>query len=629
MLALVLRGFVQRKLRVLLTGIAIALGVALMAGTYILTDTINHSFSGIFHTADESKSVIVTPTQNLGKGIRAQISPIDEAMLARVRSTPGVAQAAGTIFAPGTLLNLDRKHLSGGQAPAFIASEVPERFESFKPVSGRRPQSEDEVAIDQATAERSSLKLGQKVIVAGAEATGRYTIVGIVKFAGGESFGGASVALLMPAQAQRLAGESGRYDQLDVAAASGVSPSELRARIRAVLPRTVAVRTGAEQAVTDTSNLESDLGFLRKFLLVFSYVALVVGAFIIFNTFSITIAQRTREFGLLRTLGASRAQIMRSVVEEGLLLGVLGAVLGLLGGIGLAPALDGLFKAFGADLPDNGTVLETRTIVVSLLVGVGVTVLAGLPSALRATRVPPLAAMREGVQIPPRPLPTRRALIIRFALYLVVVVGAGLISGGVAVVALVILGTRVLRLGVRLKRGGERPARHYRVVPALAGGLGWLISWRGITARLARENSIRQPGRTLITAAALTVGLALVTFVAVLAAGTKATINQTETRSFAGNLIVESSQSGSEEVGIPAAVAPALRKVSGVAGVTPIAFTVGRMHGSSSNVSITAVEPSSFQRAYRVEWKQGSAASLLGIGETGTILSKAMPAPTI
>jgi putative ABC transport system permease protein len=475
MLALVLRGFVQRKLRVLLTGIAIALGVALMAGTYILTDTINHSFSGIFHTADESKSVIVTPTQNLGKGIRAQISPIDDAMLTRVRSTPGVSQAAGTIFAPGTLLNLDRKHLSGGQAPAFIASKVPARFESFKPISGRDPQSEDEVAIDQATAERSSLKLGQKVIVAGAEATGRYTIVGILKFAGGESFGGASVALLTPAQAQRLAGESGRYDQIDVAATSGVTPGELRARIRAALPHTVAVRTGAEQATTDTSNLESDLGFLRTFLLVFSYVALVVGAFIIFNTFSITIAQRTREFGLLRTLGASRAQIMRSVVEEGLLLGVLGAVLGLLGGIGLAPALDGLFKAFGADLPDNGTVLETRTIVVSLLVGVGVTVLAGLPSALRATRVPPLAAMREGVQIPPRKL-SESVVLRRLGIVAVVFVALGLLLGAaIAPVLFVVFAIYATVLLVRLARGGVG-THHYRVVPALAGGLGWLIS---------------------------------------------------------------------------------------------------------------------------------------------------------
>ena len=181
------------------------------------------------------------------------------------------------------------------------------------------------------------------------------------------------------------------------------------------------VRTGTEKASKETANLEENLSFMRTFLLVFAYVSLFVGAFIIFNTFSITVAQRTREFGLLRTLGASRAQVLRSVIFEGVLLGVLGSLLGLLGGILLAPALDQLFKAFGADLPDSGTVLETRTIVVSLLVGMTVTVLSGLVPAVRATRIPPLAAMREGVGIPPRPLPTRRQLIARFAAALVIV----------------------------------------------------------------------------------------------------------------------------------------------------------------------------------------------------------------
>ncbi len=254
----------------------------------------------------------------------------------------------------------------------------------------------------------------------------------------------------------------------------------------------------------------------------------MVGAFIIFNTFSITVAQRTREFGLLRTLGGSRAQIMRAVVYEGFLLGTVGAVLGLFGGLLLAPALDQLFKAFGADLPDSGTVLETRTIVVSLAVGIGVTVLAGLAPAIRATRVPPLAAMREGIGIPPRPLPTKRQLIARFLIGIVVVLVIAAVTGGRALgfVLLVAWSLRAVRLGVRLRRGGERPARHYRIVPALARAIGSLIAWRGITARLARENSIRQPGRTLTTAAALTVGLALVTLVAVLADGTKATIDQ-------------------------------------------------------------------------------------------------------
>ncbi len=616
---LVLRGFLQRKLRVVLTAIAIALGVALMAGTYILTDTINQSFAGIFKTAAKGDSVVVSPTETLGREKSAEESPITDAMLKQVRGVPGVAEAAGGIFTPGTFLDLERKRLTSGGAPAFIAGELPKRFESFAPIEGRFPAGAREVAIDEATASRHGLKVGQQMIVAGAAPARRYTIVGILKFGGGQSFGGAGTAVLTPGEAQRAAGETGRYDQIDVAASPGVTPAQLRARVRAALPRSVDVRTGEQQAAKNTSDLESNLSFLRTFLLVFAYVALVVGAFIIFNTFSITVAQRTREFGLLRTMGATRRQIMQAVIGEGLLLGVVGAVLGLFAGIGLAPALDQLFKLFGADLPDSGTVLETRTIVVSLLVGIVVTVLAGLPPALRATRVPPLAAMREGVAIPPREV-TRRRMIIGFVVYLLFIAILAIVDGRLAVTVLIVaLVLRGGRLVARL-RGAGKP-RRYRVVPALARVIGLLVAWRGITGRLARENSMRQPGRTMVTAAALTVGLALVAFVAVLADGFKATIDQSVSRSFAGNLIVENSQSGNEQP-IPAGVAGAVAKVPGVSTVTPVAFTLGRVHGIKSNAKITAIEPSTFERVYRVKWDKGSPSTLLGLGTTGTVVTK-------
>jgi putative ABC transport system permease protein len=619
MLALVLRGFLQRKLRVLLTAIAIALGVALMAGTYILTDTINNSFAGIFQTAEKGTDVVITPTQSLGNNVSSEVPPITEAMLARVRAVPGVGKADGGIFTPGTFLSTSGKRLTSKNAPAFVASEEPEPFKAFTPVQGRFARNADEVALDEATAERENLKVGERMQIASLAPVKRYTIVGIVKFAGSQSFGGAGIAILTLPEAQRITGEQGHFDQIKVAAASGIAAATLRQRIRAVLPRTVTVRTGQQQAAKETSDLEENLGFLRTFLLIFAYVALFVGAFIIFNTFSITVAQRTREFGLLRTLGASRQQILKAVVFEGVLLGLTGSVLGLLGGIGLAPALDQLFKAFGADLPDSGTVLETRTIVVSLLAGTIVTLLAGMMPALRATRVPPVAALREGVEIPPRKL-TEAVVLVRAGIVAVVFVALGLLLGkSVAPVLFVVFAIYVTVQLVRLARGG--PPRRYRVVPALARVVGVLVSWRGITGRLARENAIRQPGRTMVTAAALTVGLALVTFVAVLADGTKASIDRAESRSFAGDLIVENSQRGGQQ-GIPAIVAPALRQVRGVAGVTAVAFTVGRLHGSSENASITAVEPDTFERAYRIEWKQGSAATLLGLGETGAVVTK-------
>jgi putative ABC transport system permease protein len=620
MLALVLRGFLQRKLRVLLTAVAIALGVALMAGTYILTDTINNSFAGIFKTANAGNDVVVTPTQKLGSRVRTQVSPITDSMLARVRRVPGVAEAAGGIFSLGTLLDAGGKRLTNGGAPAFVAAEAPKRFETFTPIAGRFPTGPREVATDQATAERAKLRLGEQMRVAGSTPARSYTIVGIVKFAGSQSFGGTAAAIMTLMEAQRVVGKRGRFDQLNVAARPGVTPTELRDRIRAILPSTVAVRTGAQEAAKDTSDLESNLGFLRTFLLIFAYVSLFVGAFIIFNTFSITVAQRTREFGLLRTLGASRRQILRSVVFEGLLLGVGGSLLGLLGGLALAPALDQLFKSFGADLPDSGTVLQTRTIVVSLLVGTSVTLLAGTMPALRATRVPPIAALREGVEIPPRKPITHGRYAVPILLVLILarlVLGIAQGDSFATIAILVVLGFAFMYVRLRQRARGRR----YRVVPALARAIGVLVSWRGITGRLARENAIRHPGRTMVTAAALTVGLALVTFVAVLADGTKASIDKAVSHSFAGDLIVENSQAGNEQ-GIPALLAPALRRVPGVASATPIAFTVARPRGSSSNVSVTAVDPNTFEQVYRIEWKTGSPSTLAGLGGSGTILTK-------
>jgi putative ABC transport system permease protein len=312
--------------------------------------------------------------------------------------------------------------------------------------------------------------------------------------------------------------------------------------------------------------------------------------------------------------------VLGSVIGEGLLLGVFGAVLGLLGGLALAPALDQLFKAFGADLPDSGTVVQTRTIVVSLLVGTVVTVLAGLPPALRATRVPPLAAMREGVEIPPRQAITRGRYAVPILLALIairLIVAIAGHEGTGTIVLIAAIGVFVAAIRMRQRARG----RKYRVVPFLARALGALVAWRGVTGRLARENSMRQPGRTMVTAAALLIGIALVAFIATLADGFKATIDRSVDRSFAGNLIVENSRAGNEQ-GIPAAVAPAVAKVPGVASVTPLAFTLGRVRGIKQNAQITALDPTSFERVYRIEWDKGGPGTLLRLGTTGTVVNK-------
>jgi putative ABC transport system permease protein len=621
MTAVVIRGFFSRRLRAFLTGIAVALGVALMSGTYILTDTIDHSFSTIFATGAQNRAVVVVPHQGLGANAAVQSATIGQATLERVRRVPGVAVAAGEVFAIATLFNGQGKRLNTS-APSFAASLLPPRFEDFSAVQGHLPTNAGSVAIDEATAQRESLKLGQRLRVAGATAAASYRIVGILRFAGSTSFGGAGVALVTVPQAQLIAGEPNAYDDLVIAARAGVSPATLRARIRAVLPRTLDVRTGLEEAAQQTSDLESQLGFLRTFLLIFAYVALFVGAFIIFNTFSITVAQRTREFGLLRTLGATRGQVVRSVVAEGVMLGLGGSVVGLLAGFGLAPALDELFKAFGADLPDSGTVVELRTVWVSLLAGTAVTVVAGLLPALRAARVTPIAAMREGVALERAPRSPRRRAIVLVVIVLYVLIRLVLLaSGGAGIATIVILAAIILAVRVPASRARIKRAWN-RMVVALAHLLARPFAWRGITGRLARDNTVRHPGRTAVTAAALMIGLALVSLISILAAGTKASINNAIDASFAGNLIIQNSANANSSAGIPTGIPAALRSVPGVAQVTAIAFTEGRVNHLKGNQTITALDPASFARVYRIDWDAGSDATLASLGTTGTVLTK-------
>jgi putative ABC transport system permease protein len=616
----VVRGFFSRRLRAVLTGIAVALGVALMSGTYILTDTINQSFSSIFSTSNANRDVVIVPHEALGSNAAVEMQTIPTATLARVQRVPGVAVAAGEVFSQATLLGEGGNRLNT-KAPSFVASRLPPRFENFSAVAGTLPDSGTTVGIDQATAQRYGLRPGQRLRVAGAVAAATYRISGILKFAGSASFGGAGVALLTLPQAQRIAGERDGFDTIVVAATPPVSPATLRARIRAVLPATLDVNTGAQEAATQTSDLESRLGFLRTFLLIFAYVSLFVGAFIIFNTFSITVAQRTREFGLLRTLGATRGQILGSVVAEGVMLGLGGALVGLLAGIGVAPALDDLFKAFGADLPDSGTVLEFRTIWVSLLAGTAVTVVAGLLPAIRASRVTPIAALREGVGLERSGRRRRGRIAVAIVAILVVlrVVFAASRGAGLGLlVALVVIGVAIRTPLLRRWIG----AGWYAIIVGLGRVLGLAYAWRGITGRLARDNTLRQPGRTAVTAAALMIGLALVSFVSILAAGTKASINSAIDSSFAGNLIIENGENASSSAGIPAQIPAALRSLSGVREVTAIAFTEGRVHGLGGTQSLTAVDPASFAQMYRINWDSGSNATLATLGSSGAVLNK-------
>jgi putative ABC transport system permease protein len=610
MLKLSLKGFGARKVRVALTLLAVALGVALISGTYVLTDTINKSFDNIFATAAKGTDVSITGKDAVEEGNGADTATtIPASFLSRVQAVPGVEKAVGSISTSNAaLFTSDNKRIGGGGAPTQVFSDSPPPFDAISYVQGRRPTAGGEVALLQSTAEDEGIKVGDTVRVVGNGPRQDMKVVGLGRFGGVSSVGGFVAVITTLPEAQKLAGEPGQYNQILVAGEDGVSPGQLRDAIQRISPPTVNVRTGQQQADQNASDIHDALGFLTTALLAFAGISLFVGAFIIFNTFSITVAQRMREFALLRTLGASRRQVMGQVVFEGLLIGVIGSVVGLLLGLVLAPGLRALFKALGADLPSQGTVVETRTIVVSLLVGTIVTLLSGLAPAIRATRVPPVAALREGAVLPEG----RGARFITPGGIVLAVLGAAALAGGLfggAGVELVGLGAVLVFLGIALLSP--------KLVPPLASAIGSIMP--GIVGRLARENATRQAGRTAVTASALMIGVTLVAFVSIFAQGIKATINDAvDTAARPGTLIIENTSAGNP---LPAQVATGIAQVPGVQTVAPISFSTSQVQGVSGKTSITGI-PADLAKVFDAKFKEGDASTFASLGTTGAVITQ-------
>ena len=609
-----LRGIGARKLRALITWLAIFLGVALVAGTYVLTDTINKSFSEIFSESLKGTDVAITARQDVQTD-DATPPGFSASLLPKVRRVDGVEEAAGSVFASGRFVDAKGDPIGNSFAPNFIASLNPPRFETLTYVEGRKPRTSNEVSIDTQTADTGDLKVGGKLRLAGTHEAKTYTIVGFTKL-GNTSFGGAGIAQVLLPEAQRITDRVGQFDQISVAAADGVTPEQLRDRIARVMPHRVQVETGEEAAKRQTNDIEENLGFFRIALLVFAGVSLFVGAFQIFNTFSITVAQRTREFGMLRTLGASRSQILTSVGLEALTLGILGAAAGLAGGIGFAYAINELFKAVGIDLPNTGTVLEARTVVVSLIVGIAVTLVAALNPALRATRVTPMAALREAelqdTKKRGRAVTAFAVLLgtIGLAMMLIGLFGgiedsgsaAGLLGGGAALIL----------FGVSLFSP--------RLVRPLASVTGWpLERLRGLTGRLARENAMRKPGRTATTAAALMIGLALIVFVTVFAAGINSSVAKTIDDNFRGEIVLANTDGFSP---FPREALDVARGVDGVQTVSAITYATGKLPSGGGNIQLAAVDPATLGQVLSLDFQSGNPAAFASLPPNGAILDE-------
>jgi putative ABC transport system permease protein len=398
-----LKGLLGRKVRATLTALAIVLGVAMVSGSFVLTDTISKAFTSIFSSAYDHTDAVVSGKKlvDYSSSGNATVSP---ALLEKIRKEPQVAAAAGAVMdmngdsTRAKLIGKDGKAIDHGGAPTFGfgVDTSQSRFNPLTLESGRWAAGPGEVVIDPDTAKNEHFSLGDPIRVAANGPVQTFTVVGIAKYGDVESLGGATFAVFTIPVAQKLLHTDG-YTAISVAAKHGVSQDELVRELRTIVPGTAQVKTAAAQAGDDEKSIGGFITFIRSFLLGFGGIALFVGAFVIFNTMSITVAQRTRELATLRTLGATRRQVLRSVVLESAVLGVLASVVGLFLGFGLAQGLSSLFSALGLGLPTASAVYATRTFVASLLLGIIVTMLSGVVPAVRASLVAPNAAARGGL----------------------------------------------------------------------------------------------------------------------------------------------------------------------------------------------------------------------------------------
>ena len=617
MLNVALKGLFGRKLRTALTAIAILLGVATVSGTYVLTDSIDKAFNSIFTDTRKGSDLIISGKAafKLSNGTGVRAPAFDQSLLARVSALPDVAAAQGSVNSEAQLIGKNGKAIVYGGAPnlGFSIAKGDSPFNPLTLDGGSWPGA-NEVVVDKSTAGKEHIKIGDVLGVQAEGAVTRLRVSGIVKFGSVATIGGATLAGFDLPTAQRLFRKPGKLDEIAVASRSGVSDPALVREVRAILPPETQVRSSAAQAREDAKETNKFISFLQNFLLAFGGVALFVGSFVIANSLAITIAQRTRELATLRTVGASRRQVLRSIVVEALIIGAIGAVVGLFTGLALAKGLFSLFDAVGFTLPNSGLTLAPRTIVVSLLLGVLVTLLASVRPAIRATRVPPIAAMREGATLPESRLARYRlpaSIVLTGAGF------AGLLGGLFApslsttqVLVLMLVGALFVFFGIALLS--------VRLVRPLAGFLGWPATRiGGASGALARDNAQRNPQRTASTASALMIGLALVTLVSVLAAGIVSSFKGAVNDLWRNADYAITAQNNFSP--IPVAVADAVAKTPGVQAVGNV--RAGETLSFGKRINTTAVNPATSQM-FKLKWKEGSARVLATLGDKGAFVDK-------
>jgi putative ABC transport system permease protein len=601
-----IKGLLAHRVRLVLTTLSVVLGVAFVAGTFVLTDTMSSVFDDLVRGGAGTIDVLVrAENPSGGNGVEdldVAPLPIPESILDDVLAVDGVERAEGGIEGYALIVRPDGEPITP-MGPPTLGAGWTEEGRTIRE-GGRAPSRPDEVVVDATTADRNELHPGDRVtIVFSATPPREFTVVGISSMDRGDNLAGATLAEFEPRTAQEVLDLPGSYTSINVWAQDGVAHDTLVGRLEVALPAGFGAITAAAWADELMTSIDEALGFITTMFGIFAAIALVVGAFIIANTFSITVLQRTREFALLRSLGASRRQIVGSVVGEAVVVGLLASFLGVLAGLGLAVGLNALLQAFGIDMPSGTLVLRPRTVAVALAVGLVVTVVSSLLPARRAAAVHPMAALREVNIQAYRPSRLRLAGGVGAAGVATALVGmaavlqpenAGVLVGLGAMLALIALAA----VGPSLTRPVLR----------LFGGSGARF---GAVGRLARSNSLRTPRRTWTTAAALTIGLALVSSVAVLASSMKVSASEAIDGTLRADAIITAS-SAMTGGSVPPVLARELAASPEVGAISPLRGGAGRIDGERA--AVLAVDPGTWDAVAITTFTDGSFAQLASPG---------------
>jgi putative ABC transport system permease protein len=600
-------GLRAHKLRLALTALSVVLGVAFVSGTLILGDTLNHTFDSLFGQVYANVSVEVRqPT-----GIKTQdgsplYRPVPQALVGQIASTPGVGAAEGTIQGNAQLIDKHGKAIAP-PAPTFGGNWLTSTALSvFKLDKGQAPTKASDVVLDAGTASKYNFNVGDQITILASGPPERFTVVGTAKFGKANNLAGATYALFTTPTAQRVLDRPGTFDVIDVLAKPGTSSASLGNTLARQLPKGYEAVTGAQVAKDNAKQVKSGIGIFTTFLLVFALISLFVGSFIILNTFSILVAQRTRELGLLRALGASRRQVMVSTLAEATVVGFIASGVGILAGLGVAAGLQALFNLIGLSLPSYGTVFLPRTIIVGLIIGVGVSLVASVNPALKASRIAPVEAI-GGVTTDSAGSLRRRGIFGSIGVALgVAIMALGLFSHVSGRAALVGAGIAVTFIGVAILAPiVARPIAGVlgRPLPRLSRGVVRHKDRTRTSGVLARQNAMRNPRRTSATAAALMVGLALVTMFSIFGESAKASVTKTINQDFSADYVIKANFQP-----FSPSVEPKIAAVPGVGAVSP--ERSANVKSGTSSLTLTGVNPATIGQVLHLDIKSGSLSAL-------------------